>query len=55
MLSINGGFGPKILRWKDSLGINRFELHVSVGTLPHHQVLGSIELLSTAVAPLVRG
>ncbi len=44
----------KILRWKEVLGVNRFELHVSVGTLPHHQVLRSIELLGTEVAPLVR-
>jgi probable LLM family oxidoreductase len=45
----------KILRWKEILGVNRFELHVSVGTLPHPQVLRSIELLGTKVAPLVRG
>jgi len=45
----------KILRWKEILGVNRFELHVSVGTLPHDQVLRSIELLGTEVAPLVRG
>lgn len=44
----------KILRWKEVLGINRFELHVSVGTLPHEKVLRSIELLGTEVAPLVR-
>ncbi|MGZ8785618.1 MAG: LLM class flavin-dependent oxidoreductase [Acidimicrobiia bacterium] len=44
----------KILRWKEVLGVNRFELHISVGTLPHHQVLRSIELLGTDVAPLVR-
>jgi alkanesulfonate monooxygenase SsuD/methylene tetrahydromethanopterin reductase-like flavin-dependent oxidoreductase (luciferase family) len=44
----------KILRWKEVLGVNRFELHISVGTLPHHQVLRSIELLGTEVAPLVR-
>jgi probable LLM family oxidoreductase len=44
----------KILRWRDVLGVNRFELHVSVGTLPHHQVLRSIELLGTQVAPLIR-
>jgi probable LLM family oxidoreductase len=43
----------KILRWKEVLGINRFELHVSVGTLPHEQVMRSIELLGTEVAPLV--
>jgi probable LLM family oxidoreductase len=45
----------KILRWKEVLGINRFELHVSVGSLPHDQVLRNIELLGTRVAPMVRG
>jgi probable LLM family oxidoreductase len=44
----------KIVRWKEVLGINRFELHVSVGTLPHEKVLRSIELLGNEVAPLVR-
>ena len=44
----------KIRRWREILGVNRFELHVSVGTLPHDQVLRSIELLGTKVAPLVR-
>ncbi|MBK5267687.1 MAG: LLM class flavin-dependent oxidoreductase [Acidimicrobiia bacterium] len=43
-----------ILRWRDILGIERFMLHISVGTLPHRQVLRSIELLGTEVAPLVR-
>ncbi len=43
----------KILHWKEMLGVNRFELHVSVGTLPHDQVLRSIELLGTKVAPIV--
>ncbi len=43
----------KILRWGDVLGIRRFMLHVSVGTLPHAQVLRAIELLGTEVAPLV--
>ena len=37
-------------RW---LGIERFLLHISVGTLPHKQVLRSIELLGSEVAPLV--
>jgi len=45
----------KILRWKEILGISRFMLHVSVGTLPHEKVLRSIELLGTKVAPLVNG
>jgi probable LLM family oxidoreductase len=44
----------KILRWKKILGVTRFELHISVGTMPHPQVLRSIELLGTSVAPLMR-
>ncbi|RYV49660.1 LLM class flavin-dependent oxidoreductase [Pengzhenrongella frigida] len=44
----------KILRMHARLGIERFMLHISVGTLPHAQVLRSIELLGTQVAPLVR-
>lgn len=43
----------KILRWKEVLGVNRFELHVSVGTVPHGKVLRSIELLGTKVGPIV--
>jgi probable LLM family oxidoreductase len=43
----------KILRFKELLGVNRFELHISVGTLPHDKVLRSIELLGTKVAPIV--
>lgn len=45
----------KIIRWREVLGVNRFELHVSVGTLPHARVLNSIRLLGNEVAPLVRG
>jgi probable LLM family oxidoreductase len=44
----------KIDRMKRVLGIDRFMLHISVGTLPHEQVLRSIELLGKEVAPLVR-
>jgi alkanesulfonate monooxygenase SsuD/methylene tetrahydromethanopterin reductase-like flavin-dependent oxidoreductase (luciferase family) len=43
----------KILRWREILGVSRFELHISVGTLPHEKVLRSIELLGTKVAPIV--
>jgi len=43
----------KILRWKQILGITRFELHISVGTMPHEKVLSSIELLGNKVAPIV--
>ena len=43
----------KIARWRSVLGIDRFELHISVGTLPHDRVLHSIELLGREVAPLL--
>ena len=43
----------KIVRWHEILGIERFMLHISVGTLPHELVLRSIELLGTDVAPRV--
>ncbi len=43
----------KILRWRDVLGIDRFELHTSVGTMPHERVLRSIELLGTKVGPVL--
>jgi probable LLM family oxidoreductase len=43
----------KIVGIQRALGIERFMLHISVGTLPHAQVLRSIELLGTEVAPLV--
>jgi len=43
----------KIVRMGRNLGVERFMLHVSVGTLPHEQVLRAIELLGTEVAPLV--
>jgi probable LLM family oxidoreductase len=45
----------KILRWRDVLGIDRFEMHQSVGTMAHDRVLRSIELLGEKVGPLVRG
>ncbi len=43
----------KIVLMRETLGIERFLLHVSVGTLPHAHVLRAIELLGTEVAPLV--
>ncbi len=43
----------KILRWRELLGIDRFELHISVGTLPHDRVLAAIELFGTKVRALV--
>lgn len=44
----------KIVRWAKVLGIVRFMLHISVGTMPHDLVLNSIELFGKEVAPRVR-
>jgi probable LLM family oxidoreductase len=44
----------KILLQRGHLGHDRFMLHISVGTLPHAQVMRGIELLGTQVAPIVR-
>lgn len=43
----------KIILLRKNLGVNRFFLHVNVGTLPHREVLRAIELLGTKVAPIV--
>jgi probable LLM family oxidoreductase len=44
----------KIILLHRNLGVDRFFLHVNVGTMPHEEVLRSIELLGTKVAPIVR-
>jgi len=44
----------KILYEKQLLGLDRFLLHISVGTMPHAQVMHSIELFGTRVAPAIR-
>ncbi|TXK21385.1 LLM class flavin-dependent oxidoreductase [Pontibacter qinzhouensis] len=44
----------KILYNFELFGNTRFLLHISVGTLPHAQVLKAIELLGTVVAPAVK-
>ncbi|WP_433716634.1 LLM class flavin-dependent oxidoreductase [Nocardia sp. CA-084685] len=44
----------KITDIRDTLGLDRFMLHTSVGTLPHETVLHNIELLGAKVAPQVR-
>jgi probable LLM family oxidoreductase len=44
----------KILFQHEIFGHRRFLLQFSVGTLPHDQVLRSIELFGTEVAPVVR-
>ena len=44
----------KIMFEQKLFGLDRFLLHTSVGTMPHHQVMQSIELFGTAVAPVIR-
>jgi probable LLM family oxidoreductase len=44
----------KILYEKELFGLDRFLLHVSVGTMPHVQVMHSIELFGSLVAPVIR-
>lgn len=44
----------KIILLRKNLGVNRFFLHVNVGTMPHHEIMHAIELFGTKVAPIVR-
>ncbi len=44
----------KILYQHAALGHSRYMLQLSVGTLPHQQLMHAIELYGTKVAPLVR-
>lgn len=44
----------KIVRVTEGLGLDRFDLKYSAGTLPHEQMMTTIELYGTKVAPLVR-
>lgn len=44
----------KIIRLRKEVGITRFLLHVPHGTMAHSEVMESIRLLGTEVAPLVR-
>lgn len=44
----------KIVRVATELGLARFDLKYSAGTLPHVNIMRCIELYGTAVAPLVR-
>jgi alkanesulfonate monooxygenase SsuD/methylene tetrahydromethanopterin reductase-like flavin-dependent oxidoreductase (luciferase family) len=44
----------KILYQHDLFGHQRFMAQMSVGTMPHAQVMRSIELFGTEVAPAVR-
>ncbi|MBO8154858.1 MAG: LLM class flavin-dependent oxidoreductase [Bacillaceae bacterium] len=44
----------KIIHLRKNVGVTRFMLHVPVGTMPHEDVMKSIELLGNEVAPRVR-
>ena len=44
----------KIVRVARDLGLSRFDLKYSAGTLPHDDLMHSIELYGTKVAPLVK-
>jgi probable LLM family oxidoreductase len=45
----------KILGTAKTLGLSRFDLKYANGTMPHDQLMTSIELYGTRVVPLVRG
>lgn len=49
-----GQVTDKIMQQREILGFDRFLLHVSVGTMPHAQVMRAIELFGSQVAPAVR-
>ena len=44
----------KIIFLRKNVGVERFMLHVPVGSMPHDEVLRAIELLGTEVAPIVK-
>ena len=44
----------KIARVAKTLGLDRFDLKYSAGTLPHDKMMRTVELYGTKVAPLVR-
>ncbi|WP_375295243.1 LLM class flavin-dependent oxidoreductase [Paenibacillus sp.] len=44
----------KIVLLRKNLGLTRFLLHVDVSGVPHRELLRTIELLGTKVAPIVR-
>ena len=41
----------KLIRMIEDLGLDRFMLHLPLGSMPHDQVLRAIELFGTQVAP----
>ncbi|MBK2401865.1 MULTISPECIES: LLM class flavin-dependent oxidoreductase [unclassified Erysipelothrix] len=45
---------PKLIKMIEDLGLNRFMLHLPIGSMEHEDVLHAIELFGTRVAPAVR-
>lgn len=44
----------KLIKMIEELGLNRFMLHLPLGSMPHEDVLKAIELFGKEVAPKVR-
>ncbi len=44
----------KLIKMIEELGLDRFMLHLPLGSMPHKDILKSIELFGTQVAPIVR-
>lgn len=44
----------KIISLRKNIGITRFMMHLPLGTMPHEDVMSSIEFLGKEVAPIVR-
>ncbi|MDE8707585.1 LLM class flavin-dependent oxidoreductase, partial [[Ruminococcus] torques] len=44
----------KLICMIEDLGLDRFMLHLPLGSMPHDQVLRAMELFGTQVAPKVR-
>ena len=46
--------GRKLIRMIEDLGLDRFMLHLPLGSMPMNKYLRAIELFGTQVAPKVR-
>ena len=44
----------KLIKMIETLKLDRFMLHLPLGSMPHDEVLKAIELFGTQVAPKVR-
>ena len=44
----------KLIKMIEVLGLDRFMLHLPLGSMPHEDILKSIELFGREVAPRVR-